>query len=119
MDCIFCKIINKEIPSKVVFEDDKLICVMDVNPHAKGHVLIIPKEHYEDYTKALDIIKYMFETAEKIGNNIMKKLNQKGYCLAINYGDAQEIKHLHLHIIPSNNETKYDIDEVYQKIKML
>ena len=118
MDCIFCKIINKEIPSKVVYEDDKVLSIMDINPHAKGHVLILPKKHYTDYKEAKDIISYMFEVAEKIGDNIMENLDQKGYCLAINYGDAQEVKHLHLHLIPSNNDKDYDLDDVYKKIKM-
>ena len=118
MDCIFCKIANKEIPSKVVYEDDIVISIMDINPHAKGHLLIIPKKHYEDYTKANDIINHMFEVASKLGDHIMDKLKQKGYCLAINYGDAQEVKHLHLHLIPSNHDKDYDLDDVYKKIKM-
>ena len=49
MDCIFCKIINKEIPSKVLYEDDLVLVIMDVNPVSDGHVLILPKKHYEDY----------------------------------------------------------------------
>ena len=118
MDCIFCKIANGEIPSRKVFEDDIVMVIMDINPHAKGHVLIIPKKHYEDYTKANDIIAHMYKVAEKVGANIMNKLDQKGYCMAINYGDAQEVKHLHLHLMPSNKDTGYDIDEVHKKIKM-
>ena len=118
MDCIFCKIINKEINSKIVYEDDIVISFMDISPSSMGHVLIIPKEHHDDFTTANDVIAYMFEIADKIGKNIMEKLNQTGYTLLINYGTAQEVKHLHLHIIPDNNEKDYDIEDVYKKIKM-
>ncbi len=118
MDCVFCKIANGEIPSKTVYEDDKVLAFMDINPHAKGHVLIVPKKHYEDFTQANDIISHMFEVANKVGNNILDKLEQKGFSLVINYGDAQEVKHLHLHIIPTNHDTNYDLDDVHKKIKM-
>ena len=118
MDCIFCKIINGEIPSKTIYEDELVKVIMDINPHAMGHCLVLPIKHYDDFTTASDIIPYMFEIANKVGNNIMAKLNQKGYALVINYGDAQEVKHLHLHIIPSNKETYYDLDEIHKKIKM-
>lgn len=119
MDCIFCKIINGDIPCRKVYEDDLVISFMDVNPHAMGHVLIVPKKHIEDFTKASDVIEHIFNVAEKVGKKIMDELKQKGYSLVINYGDAQEVKHLHLHIIPSNNEKDYDLDDVHKKIKML
>ena len=118
MDCIFCKIANKEIKSRIVYEDDQVISIMDVNPKAMGHLLIIPKNHYQDYTEAADIINHIFEVAKKIGENIMKTIDQKGYSLIINYGDAQEVKHLHLHLIPNNSNNDYDIEEIYKKIKM-
>ncbi len=74
MDCIFCKITNKEIPSKVVYEDDLVISIMDINPRTKGHLLIIPKEHYEDYKAGKDILNHMYSVAEKLGDHIMDKL---------------------------------------------
>ena len=119
MDCIFCKIINKDINSKIVYEDGEIISIMDINPHAMGHVLILPKEHYEDYkVTPKEIIAHMYDVANKIGDNIMNKLYQNGYSLVINYGDAQEVKHLHMHLIPSNHEKDYDLEEVYKKIAM-
>ncbi len=48
MDCIFCKIVNKEIPSTVVYEDDKVLCINDISPQAPVHVLVIPKKHVDD-----------------------------------------------------------------------
>lgn len=119
MDCLFCKIANKEIDSKIIYEDDKVISFLDINPEAMGHVLIIPKKHYDDYITAGDIIAYMFDVAHKIGDNILDKLDQKGYSLVTNYGSAQQIKHLHLHIIPCNKEKNYNVDDVYKKIKMI
>lgn len=118
MDCVFCKIVNKKIDSRIVYEDDIVCSFMDISPSSMGHVLIIPKEHCEDYTKANDIIAYMFKIAEKIGTNIIDKLKQDGYTLVINYGSAQDVKHLHLHIIPNNHVKDYNLDEVYKKIKM-
>lgn len=118
MDCIFCKIINKEIPSKIIYEDDIVIAMLDINPQSKGHTLIVPKTHYEDYTKLpSEILNHIYNVAQKIGNLIMTKLNQDGYSLIVNFGTAQEIKHFHLHIIPKNQEKKADINDVFNSLK--
>ena len=61
MDCIFCKIINGDIPSKKLYEDDKVIVIMDVNPKVDGHALVIPKEHVTDFmeiSKNVDTITF-------------------------------------------------------------
>ena len=91
MDCIFCKIIKKEIPSKVLYEDDIVIAFMDINPLCDGHVLIVPKKHYEDiYEVDSDTLNHMFEVA----------------------------KHLHLHILPDfNKKPTKSIEEVYDLLK--
>lgn len=102
-DCIFCKIINGEIPSAKVYEDDKILCFKDINPEAPVHVLIIPKKHIrslnelEDGDK--DIISYIFmkgkELAESFG------INEKGYRIVMNCGDdaGQTVKHMHFHLL--------------------
>lgn len=118
MNCIFCKIINKEILSKIIYEDEKVIATLDINPQSKGHTLIIPKEHYEDYTKVpAEILTHMYQVAQKLGDIITIELNQDGYSLTINYGSAQEIKHLHLHIIPKNSDKNYDLNDIYNQLK--
>ena len=119
MNCIFCKIINKEIPSKIIYEDDKVIATLDINPQSKGHTLLIPKEHFEDYTKLTsETLNHLFQVAQNLGNKIMTKLDQDGYSLLINYGTAQEIKHLHLHIIPNNKEKNVDINTILNAYKV-
>ena len=117
MDCIFCKIINGEIPSNKLYEDDKLIAILDVNPVVDGHTLIIPKEHIEDYTKLdKDTILHIYEVADKLTKDIMKKLNSKGMTFSINYGDSQEVKHFHLHLLPDYNikPKEKEVNEVFE-----
>ena len=117
MDCIFCKIIKGEIPSKKLYEDDKVLAILDVNPVVDGHTLIIPKEHIEDYTKLdNDMINYIYKIADKLTKDIMKKLNSKGMTFTVNYGDSQLVKHFHLHLLPDYQikEKEKDIDEVFE-----
>ena len=102
MDCIFCKIAHKEIPSEVLYEDDSVMAIMDINPLCDGHVLVIPKKHYEDiYEVDKETLVHMYDIAKDLNKKIMAKLNEPGATFSINYGDKQEIKHLHLHILPS------------------
>lgn len=118
MSCLFCKIAKKEINSMQLYEDDFIIAFMDINPQCEGHTLIIPKEHYEDYTEApSEIMNHMIKKAEILGNALTKKLKTKGYRLIINYGDEQEIKHFHLHILPNlKNKKTIDVKEVFEKL---
>ena len=119
MDCLFCKIINNEIPSYKIYEDDLVIAFLDVNPKEIGHTLIIPKKHYTDYLE-LDnnIFNHILEVAKNIEKNINCKLNSTGSTFLWNYGSEQVIKHFHLHIIPKY-ESKVDlsIEDVYEKLK--
>ncbi len=101
-DCIFCKIAGKEIPSKVVYEDDKILCFHDLEPQAPVHVLIIPKKHIE----SLDTVEA--EDLELLGY-IMTKVKElaaelglvNGYRLVNNCGEdgVQTVKHLHFHLL--------------------
>jgi len=101
MNCIFCKIINKEISSDIVYEDDSVVAIKDINPKAPVHLLIIPKKHIpsvnylgvEDKTLMGEIIL----TAKKIA----EEKDLKGYKLVINVGReaGQLIDHLHLHLL--------------------
>ena len=120
MDCIFCKIANGEIPSKKIYEDELVLVIMDVNPAVDGHILIIPKKHYEDYMNLNDNITiHIFNVAKKIGKQLISKLNVKSVTLLINYGDDQKVKHYHLHLLPeygtsSTSKAKNSIDENYK-----
>ena len=102
MECIFCKIIQGEIPSKVLYEDEFLKVIMDINPTVDGHALIIPKKHYTDYVELEpNIITHIWEVAQKIGPSIMKKMQASSLSLLVNFGDDQQVKHFHMHLLPN------------------
>lgn len=118
MDCLFCKIAKKDINSMQLYEDDFIMAFMDINPQCDGHTLIIPKEHYDDYTSIpADVLAHIFKKAEILGDALTQKLKSKGYRLIINYGDQQEIKHFHLDILPKvNQKTNKDAKEIFESI---
>jgi histidine triad (HIT) family protein len=100
-DCLFCKIINKEVPSEIVYEDDKFTAFKDIAPKAPFHILIVPKKHIPSVnhlkTGDRELMAEFFLVAQKIAKE--KKL--KGYKLMINVGreGGQLILHLHLHLL--------------------
>ena len=127
MDCIFCKIVNGEIPCKKVYEDDLVLAFLDLSPHTNGHTLIIPKEHYSNILDMnSELFKHIQEVAIKIFNLYKEKLNVDGMTLVQNNEYGQEIKHYHLHLVPRykkdglffchKKENLIDIAEVYKKI---
>lgn len=99
MDCIFCKIANKEIPSNLVYESENTVAFNDINPVAPVHILVIPKKHIESLNELNDkdlMAELLFSVKE-----ICKKLNITDYRTVINTGKGagQEVFHIHLHII--------------------
>jgi len=118
MDCLFCKINQELIPSKTLFEDDIIKVIMDINPQSDGHLLVIPKTHFEDFIEMdEETISHAFEIAKKMKEYLYMTLNPEGLTLTINYGINQEIKHFHLHLIPVyKNRGIHDLDIVYDKI---
>jgi len=101
MDCLFCKIVKKEIPAKIVFESDSVLAFNDINPQAPTHILIIPKKHIKS-TNEIDDINLAGEliiTAKNLAKNLGFDTN--GYRLNINCGQdgGQEVGHLHLHLL--------------------
>ncbi len=102
-DCLFCKIIRKEIPAKIVFEDNKILAFEDIKPQAPVHILIIPKFHIEktsDLTEAnIDMMGDLVLTAKRIAKE--KAVEAKGYRIVMNCDkDAgQEVFHLHMHLL--------------------
>ena len=118
MDCIFCKIINGDIPCYKIYEDDKILAFLDVNPVSCGHTLIIPKEHTLDVLSIdNNILINIVDKAKDIANLLTDKLNADGFTLVQNNGIAQEVKHFHLHVIPKyNKKVTLNIEEVHKKI---
>jgi histidine triad (HIT) family protein len=99
--CVFCKIIRKEIPSNVVYEDDYAIAFYDIHPAAPTHVLIVPKTHIET-VEEIPAGDYMVSALTERAIHVAKLLNiREGYRLVINNGDngGQTVYHLHLHLL--------------------
>lgn len=113
-DCIFCKIIRKEIPANVVYEDDMVIAFKDINPVAKIHIVVIPKKHIESLEKV---------ELEKDGKYIIAihnaiqvitrslEIEEQGYRVVTNISKnaGQEVKHIHYHILAGEKLRKYEI----------
>jgi len=101
MDCIFCKIANKEIPSSIITETKNSIAFLDAFPVSRGHTLVIPKNHYEKVQDMTDIDNNdLFDTVHKMISKVDKLTGST--LLAIQYGkdSGQEIPHGHVHLIP-------------------
>ena len=101
MDCLFCKIVNKEIPSNLVYEDDKIIAFKDINPKAPVHLLIVPRKHIPSVNHLEIGDKPLMGELIFVAQKIAKEKKLKGYKLLINVGreGGQIIDHLHLHLL--------------------
>jgi histidine triad (HIT) family protein len=101
MDCIFCKIANKEIPSRIITETENSIAFLDAFPVSRGHTLVIPKNHYEKIQDMTDIDNNdLFYTVHKVVSKVDKLTGST--LLAVHNGkdSGQEIPHVHVHLIP-------------------
>ncbi len=102
-DCIFCKIVNEEIPSEKIYEDDELIAFKDINPVAPIHILIIPKKHIstlmEMKEEDMHIMENIMQAVQKIAKE--QKIDVSGFRLIANCGpdSGQEIMHIHFHLL--------------------
>ncbi|MBN7772705.1 histidine triad nucleotide-binding protein [Clostridium aminobutyricum] len=107
-DCIFCMIANKEIPSKLVYEDDKIICFHDLEPQAPVHVLIVPKKHIaslDDVTaEDQELLGYIMIKVKDIAKQLEL---ENGYRLVNNCGEDgfQTVKHIHFHLLGKRKMT--------------
>lgn len=112
-DCIFCKIINGEIPSTKLYEDERSIAILDINPIALGHTLLISKTHYPTLTDMPDKeLGLLAEKLPRLCRAIVKGTNSEGFNVIENNGrcSGQIIPHLHFHIIPrrANDEVRFN-----------
>ena len=120
-DCIFCKIIKGELPSKTIYEDDIIKIFMNINPSTNGHLLVIPKEHFTNFidtnneiiTHSLNIVR------EKIYPLLKEKLHCEGLTIAQNNELGQEIKHYHIHLTPRYQDDGLNISYDQSKLKGL
>ncbi|MFC1567056.1 histidine triad nucleotide-binding protein [bacterium] len=101
-DCIFCKIVNKEIPAQLLYEDDNIIAFNDIDPKAPIHILIIPKKHIQKVSEVniddKDLLSSMIFIANKLAKE--KSIDESGFRLVLNCGSdgGQAVDHVHLHL---------------------
>ncbi|NQU83666.1 MAG: HIT family protein [Parcubacteria group bacterium] len=130
-DCLFCKIINGQVPATKVYENDKVVAFLDISPVNQGHTLVVPKEHSENLLDISDDVLCEVSIAtKKVGQAIVSGLGVGGFNLIQNNGSVagQVISHFHWHLIPRHSDDglalwsqgKYkegEEDEVAEKIK--
>ncbi len=130
VDCVFCKIAAGEIPAQKVYEDQDYLAFLDIAPNTKGHTLVVPKEHFANFTEmdaesAANLIKVVHRLAPQIAG----LLQAAGFNLGLNNGKAagQVIDHVHWHVIPrylnddlvhwqTKEEEKEKLDETFQSL---
>lgn len=129
-NCIFCKIIKNEESLKI-YEDEKTICLLDINPISKGHCLVIPKEHFRDIFDIDDEhLKNIISVSKKISTTLKQKLGATGVNILHASGESaqQSVFHFHLHLVPrykddgldtwpKSNYKEKSLEEIYQKLK--
>ncbi len=132
MDCLFCRIAKKEIPAELVYEDEYTVGVLDVNPRAPGHTMILPKKHAGTiFDLDGEEIGQVFGAVKKTAEILEKAFSPDGFTIGINHGRVagQVIEHLHIHVIPRykddnggsihsvvKNPPKESLNEIKEKI---
>lgn len=108
--CVFCKIINKEIPSYTLYENEYVICFLDISQATKGHVLVVPKKHEQDiFSLSNEYASEILKAANIVANLLKEKLGITSVNLLNNSGllAGQTVMHFHLHVLP-----RYEDDEI-------
>ena len=107
--CVFCKIVNGEIPCYKVYEDDLLLAFLDISQVTKGHTLVVPKKHFNNMLECdEEILKHLYSVSQTLGNQLVCKWNALGMNVLTNVNEVagQTVKHFHIHLIP-----RYDDNE--------
>lgn len=111
-DCIFCKLAGGDIKTNALYEDDIVKVIFDLSPASRGHVLIIPKEHFADiYELDDETAAHIFKVAVKVANAMKKTLGYDGLNVVQNNGEAagQTVFHFHMHLIPRYKDDKVNV----------
>lgn len=113
-NCIFCKIVQKDIPGKIVYEDDVCLAFLDLSQTTDGHTLVVPKKHYKNILEVDDkTLTHLIIVTKNLANKIIKNLNAKGVNVLTNANEiaGQTVMHFHIHIIPRyNHDDKIEIN---------
>ncbi|HCY06525.1 MAG TPA: HIT family protein [Erysipelotrichaceae bacterium] len=128
--CIFCKIVNNELPSYKVYEDDEFLAILDIAQTTDGHTLVFPKKHIVDIFEIDDeTLSKLITLTKKLSDKVVTKMNATGLNLLNNTNESagQSVHHIHFHIIPRydesdevtisfNRKSKFDLEEILNKI---
>ncbi|MCF7866706.1 HIT family protein [Candidatus Woesearchaeota archaeon] len=118
-NCIFCKIIAGEIPSKKVYEDKEFYAILDINPVTKGHILLMPKEHVQVMPQMQPpLVGSLAEAIQKISQKLLNSLNCKGTSVFIANGAVagQKAPHFIIHIIPRKNGDEVPLNPKFEEL---
>lgn len=102
-DCIFCRIVRKEIESSIIYEDENVLALLDIKPFKTGHALVIPKEHFENiYDIPEDVIAQIYRIVKRIAVAVKKSIKPEGISIiqSNEVAGSQGIFHFHTHVIP-------------------
>ena len=108
--CIFCKIVQKEAPASIIYEDEKVVAFLSIQPINVGHTLVVPKAHYENINDITEEeVSHLYKIVKKLAPAVKKAVDAEGIRIVQNNGEAagQVIFHLHVHIIPMNKESHW------------
>ena len=120
MDCLFCKIIEGSIPSKTIYEDEKVKVFLDINPNTNGHCLIIPKKHIVTVNEVdNELATHILEVGKKMYKLLKEKLNIEGLTIVQNNELGQEVKHYHVHLIPRYKDDNWSLTYNQESLKAL
>ena len=128
--CIFCEIIKGNIPSKKVYEDDKVLAILDISQITKGHTLVLPKKHFDNFLDIDDeYSNAVFTAAKKVTKMINNAYKPEGFNIINNCGETagQSVMHFHVHVVPrynkedlvmqhADNSNKFNLDEIVEDI---
>ncbi|MFW5991470.1 MAG: HIT family protein [Candidatus Nanoarchaeia archaeon] len=120
MECVFCKIINGEIPGETVYEEEDVLAIMDINPANKGHVLVIPREHYETYLDLPgELAEKIGSATQKVASGVLKATGAQGFNILNNNKKiaGQLVPHVHMHIIPRFENDGVDMSLTHKEYK--
>jgi histidine triad (HIT) family protein len=110
--CVFCKIIDGEIPSATIYEDEDFKVIMDISPAAKGHAILLPKKHFANlYEMEDEVASKVLITARKVATAMKEELGCEGLNLVQNNGEAagQTVFHFHMHLIPRKKNDSVNV----------
>lgn len=132
-DCIFCQIVDRKAPAKIIYENENVICFLPKKVEVYGHTLVVPKKHYADlYDIPADILGDLVKVAQKLTLEYKQKINATGMNLmhASRKGGQQSVFHFHFHLLPrfKNDgldawpnlpKKDFNADEIWQKLKVI